>query len=141
MPNAIGQRGKWAEGRVRLFLKGQEASQDAAFHRFPDARAGSMQVTPCDFMFIKAGKLYLIEVKEVDHACRLPHKNFSPDKVARMRMWQLAGATCNVVIYFEPTKLWLVVDLRVFLTREGGSWNFSGNAMLSEAQARELMIR
>ena len=90
-------------------------------------------------MFLHAGKLRLIEVKEVNHYFRLPHKNFSPDQVARMRNWQAAGASALVLIYFEPLKLWRILDVRNFLVRTGGSWDLSGAITLTEKDAMEMI--
>jgi hypothetical protein len=122
---SLGTRGKYAEGKVKAQLKGLE-SASFTHYRFPDARAGSFTVTPCDYMVCNSGKLTLLEVKEVDHKFRLPHANFSKDQVARMRNFESAGAAAWVLIYFTPMKLWRYESISYFLQREGGSWDMSG---------------
>jgi len=126
-------KGKYAENKVREKLKEMEAA-GCAFHRFPDAMAGSLVTSPSDFMVMKEGRLILLEVKEVNHAYRLPLKNYSPDQMARMRMWEAAGAKALVVIYFTPLRAWrwvttqdLFESKQVLLSqpKPGGSWNFS----------------
>lgn len=125
-------RGKYAEGQVKAMLKKLEAS-DCAHHRFPDRRAGSFATAPADFMFLQSGLLRVLEVKEVDHEYLLPYKNFDPSQVARMRMWQAAGAKAWVVIYFTPAKFYRLLPVDYFLNRPLktvtgrpiGSWNLS----------------
>lgn len=135
----IGNRGKWAEGRVKLFLKKYE-SVSFTHHRFPDARAGSMVVSPCDFMFIRHGLLTLLEVKEVQHTFRLPHKNFSPDQVARMRAWHSAGARAYVLVAFRLSGMWRLAPIDFFLHREGGSWDMTRFPEQTEQQVFNATI-
>lgn len=118
-------RGKAAEAAVKKVLKSME-SAGCVHHRFPDLRGGSMVTAPCDFMVLKNGKLTLLEVKSVGHLHRLPHKNFSPDQRARMRMWGMAGANAYVLVHFAPTKLWRYESAEWFMQMEGGSWDMSG---------------
>ncbi len=126
-----GTRGKWAEGEVRKYLVAAERG-DTAFYRPPDARAGSLQAVMADFMTLRKGLLTLIEVKEVEHASRLPYKNFSADKVARMRVWQLAGAEAWVIVCHRVGKVrtWRLLPLDVFIQRDAdtpnGSWQLGG---------------
>ena len=115
-------RGKYAEKRVKTLLTAMESIK-CTHHRFPDAHAGSFAVTPCDFMVCKEGRLTLLEVKEVQHSFRLPHKNFGLDQCARMRNWMIAGASAWVLVYFVPEKAWRAVDVIYFMTRTGGSWD------------------
>ena len=136
----IGSRGKWAEGRVKAFLKGRE-SASFTHHRFPDARAGSMVTSPCDFMYMNSGVLTLLEVKEVQHTFRLPHKNFSPDQVARMRSWQAAGARAYVLIYFSVSSKWRLVPVDFFVNRVGGSWDLSNHQDMDERTAFNACIQ
>lgn len=140
MATQNGNRGKWAEKRVKLFLKSRE-SATCTHHRFPDARAGSFTVTPCDFMVMQSSFLSVIEVKEVAHDYRLPHGNFSIDQVARMRAFKSAGARAVVVIYSSTAGCWRVIDIDFFIAREGGSWDFRNYPLLSEAEAFKLMIK
>ena len=109
-------RGKYAEGEVKKFLKKMEAA-NCAHHRFPDAHSGSMVTAPADFMFMQAGVFRLLEVKEVQHDFRLPYDNFSPDQVARMRMWQAAGAHVWVLVYHKNLKAWRLIPAEWFLNR------------------------
>lgn len=134
-----GNRGKWAEGRVKAFLKKHE-SASVTHYRFPDARAGTMLVSPCDFMFIHQGVLTLLEVKDVQHDCRLPHKNFSSDQVARMRAWQSAGARAYVLISFSTLGKWRILPVDHFLVRTGGSWDLSGTPAVTELEAFNAAI-
>lgn len=136
----IANRGKWAEARVKKFLKVQEERADAAHYRFPDARSGSLMRVPCDFMFLKAGKLTLVEVKEVNHDFRLPHTNFSEDKVARMRLWQLAGASACVLVYHRTSEVWRILDASFFYQRTGGSWDLSSASTDSENAVFTAMV-
>lgn len=117
-------RGKAAEAAVKKYLSSME-SANFTHHRFGDFRSGSFVTAPCDFMAIKQGHTTLLEVKSVDHICRLPHKNASPDQIARMRNWEAAGAAAWVLVYFTPLKLWRAETVGYFLNREGGSWNMS----------------
>lgn len=123
-------RGKYAEGKVKDKLKLMEA-QNCTHHRFPDAHAGSFAVTPSDFMVCKEGKLTLLEVKEVQHSYRLPHKNFAKDQCGRMRNWKIAGAEAWVVVYFVPEKAYRFSDVDYFLDRTGGSWNMKDFPLVS----------
>lgn len=121
----IGQRGKLAEGKVRAWMKGRsDADASFWFYRYPDARAGSLQTVPADFGALHLRVPYLIEVKEVDHDFRLPQKNFSADKVARMHSYALAGGECWVIVYHRTTKAWRLVPLDAFLTR-APSWDLT----------------
>lgn len=133
---STGNRGKWAEGKFKDYASARsEAEAGFAEHRFPDARAGSMQAAPADFMCMLRGRHYIVEVKEVNHVRLLPHTNFSPDKVARARKWALAGSSVRVLVNFEPLGVrgrgwrealaWRVVPLTLFLVRQGGSWDLS----------------
>ena len=109
-------RGKYAEGEVKKFLKKMEAA-NCTHHRFPDAHAGSMVTAPADFMVIQAGKFRLLEVKQVEHDFRLPYGNFNPEQVNRMHMWNLAGADTWVLVYHVPLKAWRLIPAEWFLNR------------------------
>lgn len=99
---STGDRGKRAEGKVRAHLEAFAQQSSFAFHRMPDARAGSYQPTLADFLCKSPSGMWLLEVKEVDHLYRLPEKNFSGDKRSRMRMFEAAGAKTLVVVCFTP---------------------------------------
>lgn len=123
---SVGQRGKWAEKQVKTWCTARNLA-DAGFdwYRYPDARAGSFQATPADFEAVQRGIPYLYEVKEVEHAYRLPEKNFSSDKRGRMQKRAWAGAECWVVICHMPEKVWRLVPLAVFLGPRVPSWDLS----------------
>ena len=122
-------RGKYAEGQVKTRLKKLE-SVNVTHHRFPDARAGSFVTAPADFMVLKEGVLTLIEVKETEHDRRLPYSSFGKDQIARMRLWQAAGAKAHVLVCHKRLKLWRFAEVNWFfdnyvLTKDGkavGSW-------------------
>lgn len=135
-------RGKYAEGKVREHLKALEAAHaNFTFERVYDAHAagGRAQPQPGDFRAFyqprngweaqggegqtPASRNWLIEVKEVKHDYRLPHANFSPDKVARMHKGALSGREPIVLVYHTEAKIWRNVPFAVFLKREGGSWD------------------
>lgn len=125
-----GDRGKWAEDRVRDWLKKRkEAKASFTFNRILDARSarGAMSnPQPGDFQwfedtgweitnFTMPGGPYmpndswpkytrngLIEVKSVEHTHLLPYPNFTEDQVARMRLRQMAGSEPLVLVAFRP---------------------------------------
>lgn len=131
---SVGQRGKTAEAKVKDKLVAME-SHTCTHYRFPDARAGSFTATPCDFMVMHSGQLTVLEVKEVNHACRLPHKNFDLAQRARMKNWELAGAKAWVLIYFKPVALWRLIPLDDTAVRLGGSWDFTQWPLVTLEQA------
>lgn len=135
-----GTRGKWAETKFRKWcVKKSESTFDFSFYRFPDARAGSKSSVPSDFEVLYKGKHFNVEVKEVDHDFRLPHKNFSPDKVARMRKFEMAGSACWVFIYFKPAGVWRIETIAHFLEKQGGSWDMSNHAAVDfDTALREI---
>lgn len=116
-------RGKTAEKQVRKVLAKLSLRSDTTTYRLPDAHSGSFQATLADFMLMHKGTLYLLEVKEVKHAYRIPHGNYSLDQVARMRRWQLAGAQAHVIVYHSTIDKWRTAPVDYFLNREGGSWD------------------
>lgn len=120
------KRGKVAEGKVRDYLKALEAqTAQFTFNRIGDAGAarGAFAAQAGDFQAFGWGKNWIIEVKEVQHAYRLPHGNFGPEQVARMRKRGLAGSIPIVLIYHRNEKLWRLPHLEIFLYRDGGSWD------------------
>lgn len=128
-------RGKWAEAKVHDWLSAAANQTTFDGGRLPDAHAGSLTPALADFDALSKGKYYLIEVKEVQHARLLPHKNFGADKVARMRKRQLAGAHCFVIVHFAALAVvgagwrkalaWRVAPLDFFLTKVCGSWDMT----------------
>ena len=136
-------RGRKAEARVFEWLTLKASMADFDFTRIADAKAGSMKAAMADFEALEAGTAHLVEVKEVDHTTRLPFKNFSADKVARVRKRQLAGAKCSVIVCFTPLDVsgrgwrnalaWRVAPVDFFLHKpEGaGSWVLSEFPLLT----------
>lgn len=121
---SIGQRGKFAEGQVKKWgTERSAADQRFWFHRYADARGGFMQPAPADFGLMVDGTGHLLEVKELHDSTRLPYKNFSADKIARMAVFQMAGGKCNVLVCFMPEKEWALIPLYVFQTKiDKASW-------------------
>lgn len=122
----IGQRGKWAEAQVKKWCDARSAADQRFWiHRYADARAGFMQPAPADFGVMHDGTGHLLEVKELHDSTRLPYKNFSADKIARMAVFQMAGGKCNVLVCFMPEKEWALVPLYIFQTKnDKASWQF-----------------
>lgn len=122
-------KGKVAEKHVAKFLKAwDERTQGTDYHRVYDAHSagGRFNRQVYDYAFFTVKCHGGIEVKEVAHAARLPHKNFGVDQVAKLRKRQWAGGAVIVLVYHSTTKLWRIPGLAVFLDREGGSWDLSG---------------
>lgn len=128
-------RGKEAEDLVRAYLTKRSAKASTSFYRLPDARAGSRQATLADFLFFNKGTGYLLEVKQVDHEYRLPHNNFDTGQVARMRLFEQAGAVPIVLVYHTPIKLWRANFVCRFIYREGGSWDLRGQEAVTLDEA------
>lgn len=118
-------RGKRAENLLKVHLSKLSKQTDTTYHRLADAHAGSMAPTIADFLLLNKGQLYLIECKQVNHAYRLPHGSFNDSQIARMRVWQLAGANCLILVYHTPLDAWRGLPLDYFLTKTGGSWDLS----------------
>ncbi len=144
MATGYGTRGKWAEDKVRQALTTLSTASNFTFHRFADARAGFKQDAPADFMLLNEGHVTLLEVKEVDHAFRLPYKNFESEQVSRMRVWSLAGASVAVLVLTKQaeerynrstSRVWRLAPLEFYLERPvepapgqkraTGSWNLT----------------
>lgn len=132
--SALGNRGKWAESKVRDWMKAKsDADAQFAMLRYPDARAGSAQPAPSDFEAMHRGVGYKIEVKEVKittvSSRRLPAANFAADKVARMRKWHMAGAACWVIVCHLTegrggAREWRLVQGAYFFER-AASWDLT----------------
>lgn len=135
-----GQRGKWSEAQVKAWTN-RRSDAEAAFwaYRYPDARSGSAQTVPADFGMMHKGTGYLVEVKEVQHAFRLPAKNFSADKVARMAKFDMAGGYCYVLVCHMPEKLWRVVPISEFTGPRVASWDLS--RFPTAASANEALLK
>lgn len=123
---AVGQRGKWGEGQVKTWCtRRSDAEAGFWFYRYPDPRAGSLQAVPADFGVVFHKTAMLLEVKEVQHSCRLPAKNFSADKVARMAKFEMAGGECWVIVCHMPEKVWRLVPISEFVASRPASWDLS----------------
>ena len=120
-----GELGKASEDDIIKVLKTWDSRQSVAWHRIPDARAGSNQAALADFFILWEGRAVLVEVKEVDHEFRLPHKNFTVDQVARMRRFMLARGCGLVLVHFTKTDNWRAANPEWFIKRDGGSWDMS----------------
>lgn len=131
-----GTRGKFAEGKVRDHLKSLCALQGFNFMRLPDARSGSFTPTTADFLVGNRGPYgstaWTLEVKEVEHAFRLPRKNYPQDQRSRVRAWELAGFHSLVVVAFLPLKgkayrvdtpMWRAASLSYFTGDDTSSWD------------------
>lgn len=127
-------RGKYAEGKVKGFLQKQSELSSLCYWRLPDAHAGSMTPTLADFLLLSNASMHLWEIKETQYADRLPYGNFKVENVARMTMWENAGAKCLVIVYHTSSKCYRILPLEFFRFRplktpSGkpiGSWNFLG---------------
>ena len=116
-------RGKTAETLVKRRLEALAKASSFVWHRFADMRSGYQQVALADFMALRNGHTTLIEVKEVAHEFRLPHGNVGIDQIARLRMWEAAGATGAVLVYHSTLKMWRSLKPDELVQRDGGSWD------------------
>ena len=133
-----GQRGKYAEGKVSLHLaKLSTKYAEFDYSRIYDARSagGRFPSRPGDFEFW-APKLHgLIEVKEVDHLCRLPSKNMKKEQIAKLRKRELAGGLILVLVYFTPLASWRSIPLNWLQVRcADPSWDLSAFPQLASAE-------
>jgi Holliday junction resolvase len=133
-------RGKIAEGQVKKILS-SITRQDFAWNRLPDAHAGSRQPTLADFLLVNRGMPILLEVKETAHDFRLPVGNFKLENRARMRIFQLAGAKCVILIHHSKTKVWRCIGLDYFGTQDTGSWDLRSTSELNLKEAIELCLQ
>lgn len=146
---ARGDRGKWAEGEGRkVFMEMEQKRAGFTFNRIPDAHGGSMQPATADFQWFYKEDLHfehpdkvhsvpytrngLVEFKQTEHEYRLNHSNFSADKVARMKVREMAGSETLILIAHKPegvrgpNVLWRAAPLGFFLgerVKGIGSWD------------------
>ena len=147
---AQGDRGKWAEGRARDYLKTLSETRDCAFMRLPDARAGSFQPTTADFLVNHKRQHTMLEVKEVEHTYRLPGKNFKQDQRARLANWRTAGTNTWVLVAHMPLKpstgrqklglMWRSIPALWFGSEEVPSWDLSLHPLLTLEDAMEVAL-
>lgn len=131
-------RGKKPEDKVRDYLKAyDERTHKFDWHRNYDAKSagGRFQRQTGDFQFYLPGIHGVIEVKEVNHEYRLPHKNYAAEKVAKVYKRTLAGGAAYVLVYHTPIDKWRVLGLAPFRVREGGSWDLRGVPLHDSAAA------
>jgi len=126
---ALGSKGKGAEEAVKKFLtalSNQVASFE--FERVYDARSagGRFPSRTGDFHFYRAFNYApavggpgvketwhgVIEVKEVDHAFRLPAKNFKKGALAKLRKRQWSGGLIVILVKHTPKGLWRLVPFK-----------------------------
>ena len=122
-------RGKSAESALSSLLSKLSAKHsDFCIERIADAYSSrGALATPRagDFVVYTKGKNFLIELKEVKHDFRLPKPNFKRDQRARMKVRQLAGSICFVLVHHSTTDTWRDIPLDYFGTEETGSWDLS----------------
>lgn len=131
-------RGKSAEDAVKDYLKAyDERTHKFDWHRNYDAHTagGRFPRQTGDFEFYMPGIHGVIEVKEVNHAFRLPHKNYDANKVAKVYKRTLAGGHATVLVYFTPIDKWRITGLLPYRTRTGGSWDLSAIPVHDSAAA------
>lgn len=131
-------RGKKPEDEVRKYLKAyDERTHRFDWHRNYDAHTagGRFQRQTGDFEFYFPDAHGVIEVKQVDHAFRLPHKNYAEEKVAKVYKRMLAGGMAIVLVYHTPIDQWRVTTLTPFRERTGGSWDLSAWELYPTAKA------
>jgi len=149
--NTAANRGKYAESELKKYLKLLESHHmDFTWNRNPDAHAAGGKFVPVagDFQaFHKLGWAYLrnpenantyterqvpyqrnfiIEVKEVKHDFRLPVKNYSSDKIARIEKRVRAGTEAAVLICHWPKtekETWRLVPHEFFQDQSQPSWD------------------
>jgi hypothetical protein len=158
----MAEKGKWAEAQVRDVLNDLNTEiAGFAFNRIPDAHGGFMQPADADFQwFLKTRyscttnllgeddgartltvtRNGVIEVKEVEHLHRLPHQNFSKDKINRMWKRKMAGCEDLVLVAHKlkgmrkPDVTWRALPLSFFKETEYvkgvASWDLSHVGLL-----------
>ena len=139
-------RGKKAESYLKARFAALSGSlADFDFERIPDAfstRGAFTAPRTGDYLLFYKGANMCLEVKEVNHAYRLPVGNFGLDQRARMVKRSLAGALSIVAVYFKPLELWRVAPISYFGTKDTGSWDFTGVQTYSHDQlVAELLER
>ena len=134
LKKATGSRGKVAEKKVREYLdKVGAAHSDFDFERRYDARTagGKFPAQPGDFGYFRLLEMGsvngLIEAKEIAHDHLLPQKNFTKDKIARLRKRYLAGTEVIVLVFHTGLKKWRAPNIAIFFDKPAApSWNISG---------------
>lgn len=144
-------RGKWAEGEFRHECEDRAVLAAFNFMRLPDAHAGSFQPTTADFLVGFRGKTHFVEIKEVDHAFRLPAKNIKPEQLARLRSWEMAGMHAHILVACMQLKpspyrrntsaLWRYTRPSDYLSVDPmASWNLSSCEVLTLPQIMNMIL-
>lgn len=125
-------RGKYAEGKVRDYLKMIDAAVvNFDFERVLDAHAaaGRFQSRTGDFSWWAPELHGVIEVKEVEHPTRLPYKNVTREGMAKLRKRSWAGGQIMILVCHMPEQIWRVVPMAYLDKRDSatpsGSWDLS----------------
>lgn len=145
-------RGKFAEGETKKLLLALETKHARfCFNRNLDAHAagGKFPAQAGDFQAFASysrvsvetkgtttytltepySRNFIVEIKETKLPNRLPYKNYSFDKVARVNKRVLAGTEAIVMICHMPAKQWRAVPQAFFAERDplkpSGSWDLT----------------
>lgn len=137
-------RGKSSEDRFQKALDNY-AKTDYTFcyERIYDARSSMGKMSnprTGDFVIYHKGKNLCIEVKEMEHDYRLPCSNFKLDQRARMRVRQLAGSICLVVVYSSLLQTWRIQTLDYFGTQNTGSWDMRDTLTIDLAGVMDIIV-
>lgn len=102
--------GKETEKIVESFLKERNTSQTFAWHRFPDAKAarGAMAAQPADYLVVSAGRCFLLEVKALKHAYRLPKDRVS--QLPTLHKFDMAGSGTLILVHHYTEGVWRLVS-------------------------------
>lgn len=92
----------------------------------------------------------MLEVKEVDHAYRLPGKNFKQDQRARLAVWRNAGTNTRVLVAHMALKpstgaqklglMWRAVPAAWFGSEDIPSWDLGAHPLLTLDDAMEATL-
>jgi hypothetical protein len=134
---ALGTRGKYAEDKVRDELRKRSADNARFdFERNYDGRSsmGRIPARGGDFTFYVGtdangeGEIAhgLIEVKQVAHDCRLPRRNFDPDKFGILRKREMAGGKIVIIVYHSTIGKWRCPPFGWFVAlKDNASWDLT----------------
>ena len=156
--SSAGSRGKWAEGKFTKACKELDEQAFATFYRFPDARAGFRQPAPCDYMLMVAGRMCVVECKEVEHSHNLPYGNYAADQHARIMKWVWAGAKGYIIVackqavenyMAKDARIWRLMPVEAMADRPTeprpgtkrriGSWDLSSYPLMTLAEAMKII--
>lgn len=124
---SVGDRGKYAEKKVKEFLEGMsKAKLQFDWERIPDARTagGRFPARAGDFAIYTPTYHGLIEAKEIEHDSRLP-KDKLP-QLAKLHKRVLAGGLALVLTYHTGRGFWRAPDFEFLWEGRGApSWDLS----------------